>query len=259
MKKTLSVLLFCLLGNVYAQPIVNDTVCDFTVVDVHGHTHNLFTYLDSNKFVCVDFFGISCQQCIDLVPVFNNAYNNFGCNKGDLIFLAINSMNSDGEVLAFEQQQGGIYPAVSGIDGGGQAVYQEWQIQYYPQLTVIKPDKTVAANIYPINQTDIDSVFNAHSIQQDSCGSNGIVDYSSPINEFKIYPNPAKDKLIIETNQSQNLEIIFKIIDVSGKVLLSKILYQNNNSIDISMLNNGIYIVELLTSKNISKQKILIK
>jgi len=258
MKKTLSVLLFCLLGNVYAQPIVNDTVSDFTVVDVHGHTHNLFTYLNSDKFVCIDFFGISCQQCIELVPVFNNAYNTYGCNKGDLIFLAINSMNSDGEVLAFEQQQGGIYPAISGINGGGQTVYQDWQIQYYPQLILIKPDKTVAANIYPINQTNIDSVFYTHNIQQDSCGSNGIVDYSSPFNEFKIYPIPAKDILIIESNQSKNLEIKFKIIDVSGKVLLSRKLYQNRNSVDISMLSKGIYLLELSTGKTMSKQKILI-
>lgn len=258
MKKTLSVLLFCLLGNVYAQPIVNDTVSDFTVVDVHENTHNLFSYLDSNKFVCVDFFGISCQQCIDLVPVFNNVYNTYGCNQGDLIFLAINYLNTDGEVLAFEQQQGGIYPAVSGINGGGQAVYQDWQIQYYPQLILIKPDKTVAANIYPINQTNIDSEFNAHNIQQDSCGSNGLIDKIPPFKEFKIYPIPAKDILIIETNQSKNSEIEFKIIEVSGKVLLSKKLYQNRNSIDISILSKGIYLLELSTGKTMSKQKILI-
>jgi len=259
MKITIVIFFFFFLGSNYAQPVVNDTVSDFTVVDVHGTTHNLFSYLDSNKFVCIDFFGITCQQCIELVPVFNNVFSSYGCNDGELVFLAINYLNTDVEVLAFEQQYSGIYPAISGLNGGGKSVYEDWQIQYYPQLVLIKPDKTVAANIYPINQTNIDLIFNNHNIPLDSCGSSGLIDNIFSFNDFKIYPNPAKDKLIIESNQPPNLEIKFEIIDVSGKVLLSKKLYQNNNIIDISMLNNGIYIVELLTSKNISKQKIIIE
>ena len=259
MKIAIVIFFFFFLGSNYAQPVVNDTVSDFTVVDVHGTTHNLFSYLDSNKFVCIDFFGITCQQCIELVPVFNNVFSSYGCNDGELVFLAINYLNTDVEVLAFEQQYSGIYPAISGLNGGGKSVYEDWQIQYYPQLVLIKPDKTVAANIYPINQTNIDLIFNNHNIPLDSCGSSGLIDNIFSFNDFKIYPNPAKHIIIIETNQTPNFEHEFKIIDIAGKTMLTKKLFSNFTVVDIFKLRKGVYIAELITGKTIFKQKIIIE
>ncbi|MBI9038535.1 MAG: T9SS type A sorting domain-containing protein [Bacteroidales bacterium] len=259
MKPTLIIILFLFLGSTYSQPVVNDTVSDFTVVDVHGETHNLFSYLDSKKFVCIDFFGITCQQCIDLVPVFNNVFSSYGCNEGNLVFLAINYLNNDGEVLAFEQEYSGIYPSISGLNGGGKTVYEDWQIHYYPQFILIKPDKTVAANIFPINRTNIDSVYFESNIPLDSCGSQGFNEFKPFNEEFRIFPVPTKDILIIEMNQFPGLQAELQIIDVSGKLILTEKLLSNLTKVDISMLRKGVYVAELITSKSIFQQKILIE
>jgi hypothetical protein len=32
------------------------TAVDFTATDIHGTTHNLFTYLADGKYVCLEFF-----------------------------------------------------------------------------------------------------------------------------------------------------------------------------------------------------------
>ncbi|GAB4287070.1 MAG: hypothetical protein Kow0068_12820 [Marinilabiliales bacterium] len=35
------------------------TAVDFTVTDTDGNTHNLFSYLDAGKYVCLDFFFVT--------------------------------------------------------------------------------------------------------------------------------------------------------------------------------------------------------
>ena len=100
------------------------TAVDFTVTDVHGNTHNLFNYLDDGKHVIVDFFFTTCGPCISSVPTLNQAYTDYGCNTGEVIFLSVDDWGSDAQVLQYENDYGGLLPAVSGNDGGGGAVNQ---------------------------------------------------------------------------------------------------------------------------------------
>ncbi|MBI9066570.1 MAG: T9SS type A sorting domain-containing protein [Salinivirgaceae bacterium] len=248
---------FLLLGgvvfNLNAQYIINDTVSDFTVIDVHGNTHNLFSYLDNNKYVCIDFFGLSCYQCLTLVPTFNNVYTDYGCNKSDLVFLAINYFNYNDEVLDFEEEFGGIYPAISGM-GGGQLVYEEWQIGYWPQLMLISPDKTLISNIAPINRENIDSVFSSYGIEKESCPTSAILNKSVLNNSFYIYPNPASDIINIDTYTNSIGNIHYKIYNLSGLVMLGGNL-SNNGAINISNLNDGFYIIELCQDEILMRKR----
>ncbi len=227
--------------NAISQYNINDTVSDFTVVDVHGNTHNLFSYLDDNKYVCIDFFGISCEQCLTLVPTFNNIFTSYGCNKSDLVFLAINYFNSDDEVLSFEEEYGGIYPSVSGM-GGGQSVFEDWQINYWPQLWLISPDKTLVSNISPIKKENIDSVFNSFGIKKDSCPTSNIPIQSFSKNTFTIYPNPASDIIYINSFGYSSYNN-YKIYNLSGLIVANGIL-TNKKTIQISKLKSGFYILE---------------
>ncbi|MCK9254812.1 MAG: hypothetical protein GX793_00280 [Bacteroidales bacterium] len=53
MKKIFSLLfLFAVSYSIYAQPT---EAVDFTVIDIDGVEHNLFTYLDAGKYVYIDF------------------------------------------------------------------------------------------------------------------------------------------------------------------------------------------------------------
>jgi hypothetical protein len=69
------------------------------------------------------------------------------------------------------------------------------------------------------------------------------------LNDFNqavtIYPNPATDKLFIET---KNEISSWKIIDMQGKQLLQNKKVNNSKTfIDVSGLLSGIYIVEIET------------
>lgn len=71
-------------------------------------------------------------------------------------------------------------------------------------------------------------------------------------NYMKIYPNPARDILNIESSHSSKLSIL----SVSGQVLLNSKLTKGFSSLNISYLSEGIYF--LLTENN-SPQKLIIK
>ena len=71
--------------------------------------------------------------------------------------------------------------------------------------------------------------------------------------DFKVYPNPVKDRLYIETStQIQSIEIY----DVYGRLQVTKTpSHQGDLSVDVSDLNSGIYFVKVKTEEgNIVKR-----
>jgi thiol-disulfide isomerase/thioredoxin len=55
--------LFALVGLAFAQPSNGTVVPDFTVTDINGTSHNLYTYLNSGKTVVIDYFATWCSVC----------------------------------------------------------------------------------------------------------------------------------------------------------------------------------------------------
>ena len=70
---------------------------------------------------------------------------------------------------------------------------------------------------------------------------------------FKIFPNPASHSLNIVLNKSYNL--CYEIFDLKGKIMLKGIL--NDESINISSLKKGMYIVRLFNDKIVMQQKFI--
>lgn len=72
-----------------------------------------------------------------------------------------------------------------------------------------------------------------------------------------IYPNPATDKLYLNFT-NQNIDKI-QLVDSIGRVVYSKREVNQNESIDLSQFNGGVYIVRIYTSDNIYTTKVRIK
>lgn len=75
-----------------------------------------------------------------------------------------------------------------------------------------------------------------------------IIDSSLGLNDFNknglsFYPNPAKTEIFIKNNSETSLSIV-KIVDLTGKVVLTESIEGNENpSVTISALSSGIYLV----------------
>ena len=76
------------------------------------------------------------------------------------------------------------------------------------------------------------------------------------VDDFKLYPNPAKSELFIETNNPKNVISIYNIQGVLIKRITSNTAL---NRLNIGNLASAIYIIEVENSENRSYQKIIVK
>lgn len=63
-------------------------------------------------------------------------------------------------------------------------------------------------------------------------------------NNIKLYPNPVTEHLSIDLNNI-NGSVKLKIYDISGKLLQDAMIKRNENTINLSHLPNGSYVIRL--------------
>jgi hypothetical protein len=83
---------------------------------------------------------------------------------------------------------------------------------------------------------------------------NGMQENHSWNGMINVYPNPAKDKIIIQAESKKEMDGIVSISDVAGRILIRKdfqfIGGLNSQTIDLSGLAKGMYFLTLRTSEN---------
>ena len=88
----------------------------------------------------------------------------------------------------------------------------------------------------------------------------GLTEFKNEI--LNVYPNPASGIINVIFSSNEN-EIALSIVGLSGRTVASRELNVNagmaQESIDISHLNSGVYLLTLRTSKGIATQKISIR
>jgi uncharacterized delta-60 repeat protein len=78
------------------------------------------------------------------------------------------------------------------------------------------------------------------------------VDFST---EYRIYPNPVKDILVVEQSNFSAAEL--EIADATGKILIATSINSSLHSIDMSSFSAGIYIIKLKMGTHASNMKII--
>lgn len=228
MKKLLSLfgaIIFCTVVN-GQTPLT--TAVDFTATDVHGNSHNLFTYLNSGKYVLIDFFYTTCGLCQTAAPQVNASYENFGCNTSGVIFLGIDLGDNDTEVLAFDNTYGVHYPCISG-DAGGSNICSTYGISAYPTIILIAPDKSIVVqDMWPFSTSICNSTISGYGVSTATCPV-GFTDYEKNL-ITGVYPNPASEQAEFTFMGEQNTRYTVSVFDMSGKPVLEQTMDVINTS-----------------------------
>lgn len=74
--------------------------------------------------------------------------------------------------------------------------------------------------------------------------------------EISLYPNPAREKVIIES-ESISINSIVKVFNMNTQLLIEKPLQRKTTEVDISMLSSGIYIVKVQNEQTIKVWKFI--
>lgn len=75
-------------------------------------------------------------------------------------------------------------------------------------------------------------------------------------NSFNIYPNPARNSILLEAELNQK-ETLIEIISLEGKVLISQAWLNAKQEIDISQLPQGVYLVKISGNGPQGTQKLI--
>ena len=102
-------------------------------------------------------------------------------------------------------------------------------------------------NYYRLKQVDIDGSFEYSSIKT--------IQFSNSFGEIQIYPNPAKDIITIKMPDSEFATSI-KLTDQLGRTI--QVLNQDESSINVSWLPNGIYYLSITSERANFVEKLLI-
>ena len=76
----------------------------------------------------------------------------------------------------------------------------------------------------------------------------------------KVYPNPTNNKFIVELKDNSKVTKV-EFFDFSGKIITPNKVELNNSliRINVSNLNNGIFILHITTDKEVNKVKVVIE
>lgn len=213
----LILIILCSVMQVSSQTLLEEAI-DFHVKTVDGETIELFQKLDEGKIVIIDFFSTSCGPCQTYAPDFQASYEYFGSNSGNTFFAGINYNNDNQSVIFFDSIFGLTYPSVSGTQGGGNLVFESFQVQSYPTVVVIMPDRSIAEqHVWPPTEENI-----VAAVELAGGIPVGIVQHQpSSANRFLIFPNPGRGEVSIHTVEPNVISGI-EILDISGKVILQR-------------------------------------
>jgi hypothetical protein len=101
------------------------------------------------------------------------------------------------------------------------------------------------------------------TLKDNSAGNRRCVPLSSRISVLDAYPNPASDQLILTYIAENEESINIKLVNLNGEIQLnySEVNVSrdiNEIAIDVSVLNSGIYLLSVETSRGEHTQKVVI-
>jgi hypothetical protein len=146
---------------------------------------------------------------------------------------ALNAAPTEAEIEVYtapddsytEIENQGAYVPINGKDS------ISWKVKWYARKLPLSVDVSVGSKsltdyIEKILVLDVSTAIN-------KMGSSGNV---------RVYPNPASDKLQIDSGFERSKSIFLNIYDMQGQLVLNEFINKGKNSIDISRLEQGSYI-----------------
>ena len=237
-----------------------DVVDDFTVTDINGNTHNLYSITAQGKYIWINFFHVDSIPCQSAASTFNEFYDKYGCNEGDVYCLSINlGFDSEAYIEWYLQEFGGAFnyaPSASGV-GGSNAVVTNFGINGFPTFCLIGPDnKMINRDIWPLTggvqafENSFPAGFNPPVIEC-SLGIENVTSF-----DFSIYPSISNGNLNI--NLPSSMESSVAIFNTLGQQVFQNKYSEKNIDLNLQ-LAQGVYLVKVTADNSSVTKRIIIQ
>lgn len=273
MKKILIFFIFSLMqsNQFYGQLLDGATVPDFTFTDINGTTQNLYTYLDSGKYVAIDVSATWCVPCWE--------YHSSGVNDslytlhdipGDQTWKVL-FIEGDGNTTLADLQGTGTntqgdwlsgtpYPTMNPSGILLNDFLSAYNINFFPTLFIICPNKKIYQDTL---NTGSKPFVIEWEYASSLCGPSGLDDLKDE-NPLTIFPNPAIDFAVLYFSLNHAVELKLTVENAIGQILDNKdfgILPSGDQSLkfDVSSYKAGIYFFTLSEgNKRFVRKKVIV-
>ncbi|HEY5589876.1 MAG TPA: YCF48-related protein [Paludibacter sp.] len=130
---------------------------------------------------------------------------------------------------------------------------------YYQIEAVSSSAAGVPQNKQSVRQVTETSYSSRSNIATNKSGADGIIQLKDITELISIYPNPASTKIEVDIHANLNSGMKIRIYNLTGSLVIDQDLHENKQIIDLGMLNNGVYLLFVLSDKFIGNQKLIIE
>lgn len=150
MKHLLALVTLCFATMGFAQLPNGSVAPDFTVTDIAGEEHNLYSYLDSGYAVIIDFSATWCGPCWNYHTsgVFEEIYEAHGpegSNEVRILFIESDDNTTDEDLHGTGTNTWGDWTA--GVDypiaDNGGNIFDLYECAYYPTIFTVCPNRLI--------------------------------------------------------------------------------------------------------------------
>lgn len=176
--------------------------------------------------------------------------------NSELISLAgLNNLTSIGGLLWIESNN--VLISLMGLNNIVATSIDSLYIQSNPSLTTCDVKSVCDYLISPTGTIEIhDNATGCNNQTEVEIACTSSVDEQN-INEYiSIYPNPVKDNLTISYKNGAEIELVVIYNQIGQKVLEEKL---SNNTINVSGLKQGLFVIEMVTGELKIRKKLIIK
>ncbi len=231
--------LFLLAGTSFTFQSKAQSAPDFSLTDVNGTTHHLYTELEAGKTVVLDFFGLTCGSCQTDIGYLENIWLS---HEGAVSIWALESLGfTPEETEQFVSEYGGSYPRFA-LEGDN-TLLDLYQVTFIPRYFVICPNGSIKPSI-------VENIEN----HVEACSS--LLSQSELIEpeEENFYWQVNQQELRVHFREPQQGPSHLYLYNSLGKIVSAEETIPSNSFETINLpLNNlpsGVYFLQYLSPKH---------